>query len=79
MRSTVRIPPIDPAARLWSCDGCAWSKWIGCLARLQGMGHEQDEFADFYRTSRDSCLRAVTVVTGDREMAEEQVAEARSN
>ena len=51
-------------------------KWIGRLARLQGMGHEQDEFADFYRASRDPCLRAVTAVTGDRELAEEQVAEA---
>jgi RNA polymerase sigma-70 factor (ECF subfamily) len=40
------------------------------------MGHEQDEFADFYRASKDSCLRAVTAVTGDRELAEEQVAEA---
>jgi RNA polymerase sigma-70 factor (sigma-E family) len=40
------------------------------------MGHERDEFADFYRASRDSCLRAVTAVVGDRERAEEQVAEA---
>jgi RNA polymerase sigma-70 factor (sigma-E family) len=40
------------------------------------MGHEQDEFAEFYRVSRDSCLRAVTAVVGDREVAEEQVAEA---
>jgi RNA polymerase sigma-70 factor (sigma-E family) len=40
------------------------------------MGHEQDEFADFYRASRDPCLRAVTAVVGDRELAEEQVAEA---
>jgi RNA polymerase sigma-70 factor (sigma-E family) len=40
------------------------------------MGHEQDEFADFYRASRDSCLRTVTAVVGDRELAEEQVAEA---
>jgi RNA polymerase sigma-70 factor (sigma-E family) len=40
------------------------------------MGHEQDEFADFYRASRDSCLRAVTAAVGDRELAEEQVAEA---
>jgi RNA polymerase sigma-70 factor (sigma-E family) len=51
-------------------------KWIGQLARWQSMGHEQDEFADFYRASRDSCLRAVTAVVGDRELAEEQVAEA---
>ncbi len=42
-------------------------KRIGRLARLQGMGREQDEFADFYRTTKDSCLRAVTAVTGDRE------------
>ena len=40
------------------------------------MGHEQDEFADFYRASRDSCLKAVTAVVGDRELAEELVAEA---
>jgi DNA-directed RNA polymerase specialized sigma24 family protein len=40
------------------------------------MGHEQNEFADFYRASRDSWLRAVTAVVGDRELAEEQVAEA---
>jgi RNA polymerase sigma-70 factor (sigma-E family) len=40
------------------------------------MRHEQDEFAEFYRGSRDSCLRAVTAITGDRELAEEQVAEA---
>jgi RNA polymerase sigma-70 factor (sigma-E family) len=40
------------------------------------MGHEQDEFADFYRASKDSCLKAVAAVTGDRQLAEEQVAEA---
>ena len=40
------------------------------------MGHEQDEFAEFYRASRDSCLRAVTAVVGDHELAEELVAEA---
>jgi RNA polymerase sigma-70 factor (sigma-E family) len=40
------------------------------------MRHEQDEFTDFYRASRDSCLRAVTAIVGDRQLAEEQVAEA---
>jgi hypothetical protein len=40
------------------------------------MGHEQDEFADFYRASRDACLKAVTAVAGDRQQAEEQVTEA---
>jgi hypothetical protein len=24
------------------------------------MGHAQDEFAEFYRVSKDSCLKAVT-------------------
>ncbi|HYK70061.1 MAG TPA: sigma-70 family RNA polymerase sigma factor [Streptosporangiaceae bacterium] len=40
------------------------------------MGHAQDEFADFYGSSRDSCLKAVTAVVGDRLLAEELVAEA---
>jgi DNA-directed RNA polymerase specialized sigma24 family protein len=40
------------------------------------MGHEQEEFAEFYRATRDSCLRAVTAVIGDRQLAEELVAEA---
>ena len=45
---------------------------------LQGMGHEQEEFAEFYRASKDSCLKAVTAVVGDRHLAEELVAEAVS-
>jgi RNA polymerase sigma-70 factor (sigma-E family) len=40
------------------------------------MGHAQVEFTEFYRAIKDSCLRAVTAVVGDRELAEEQVAEA---
>lgn len=40
------------------------------------MGHEQGEFADFYRASRDACLRAVTAVVGDAHLAEELVAES---
>src|SRR5579863_2492414 len=40
------------------------------------MGHDQDEFADFYRASRDSCLKAVSAVTGDPGLAEELLAEA---
>jgi len=42
------------------------------------MGHAQDEFAEFYRASKDSCLKAVTAVAGDRHLAEELVAEAVS-
>ncbi|HTJ36250.1 MAG TPA: SigE family RNA polymerase sigma factor [Dactylosporangium sp.] len=34
------------------------------------------EFAEFYGTERDRCLRAVLVVVGDRPLAEDLVAEA---
>ena len=40
------------------------------------MGHDQDEFADFYRSSRDSCLKAVTAVVGDVHVAEDLASEA---
>ena len=33
-------------------------------------------FVDFYQATRDGCLRAVMVSTGDRQLAEELVAEA---
>jgi RNA polymerase sigma factor (sigma-70 family) len=44
--------------------------------RSPDMEREQEEFAAFYAASRDPCLKAVTAVVGDRELAEEQVAEA---
>jgi len=37
---------------------------------------KQSEFAQFYRVSRDSCLRAVLATVGDRPLAEDLVAEA---
>jgi RNA polymerase sigma factor (sigma-70 family) len=41
-----------------------------------GVEQVQKEFAEFYRTSRDGCLRAVhAVVGGDTHLAEELVAE----
>jgi RNA polymerase sigma-70 factor (ECF subfamily) len=40
------------------------------------VSQEQQEFAQFYLTSRDACLRAVTAVVGDRQLAEDMVAEA---
>jgi len=40
------------------------------------VGQGQDDFADFYQASRNPCLRAVTAVVGDRQLAEELVAEA---
>jgi RNA polymerase sigma-70 factor (sigma-E family) len=46
------------------------------LLRLRDMGQEQAEFIRFYETSRDVCLRAVIASVGDRELAEDLVAEA---
>jgi RNA polymerase sigma-70 factor (sigma-E family) len=36
----------------------------------------QREFTEFYRSERDTCLRAVLAVTGERQLAEDLVAEA---
>jgi len=38
--------------------------------------HDDSEFAEFFHTSWDPCLRAVAASTGDVRLAEEQVAEA---
>src|SRR5262245_23577694 len=40
------------------------------------MGTRHPDFAEFYGTSRDECLRAVLVVVGDQDIAQEVVAEA---
>jgi RNA polymerase sigma-70 factor (sigma-E family) len=37
---------------------------------------KQLEFQEFYQASRDSCLRAVLAIVGDRQLAEDLVAEA---
>jgi RNA polymerase sigma-70 factor (sigma-E family) len=37
---------------------------------------QRTDFAEFYASSRDDCLRAVLASTGDREAAEDVVAEA---
>ncbi|MCW2864112.1 MAG: polymerase, sigma-24 subunit, subfamily [Actinoallomurus sp.] len=37
---------------------------------------KQPEFQEFYETSRDTCLRAVLASVGDRQLAEDLVAEA---
>lgn len=37
---------------------------------------KQPEFQEFYRASRDACLRSVLVTVGDRQLAEDLVAEA---
>ncbi len=40
------------------------------------MGTERIDFAQFYRASRDECLRTVVVIVGDQDTAHEVVAEA---
>lgn len=40
------------------------------------MGTQHLDFAEFYRSSRDECLRTVLVVVGDLDSAQEIVAEA---
>lgn len=40
------------------------------------MSNDQAEFADFFRTSWEPCLRAVLAVVGSPQLAEDQVAEA---
>jgi RNA polymerase sigma-70 factor (ECF subfamily) len=41
-----------------------------------GVGIQQPDFAEFYRTAADECLRAVLVSTGDQDTAQELVDEA---
>lgn len=40
------------------------------------MEHDQREFTEFYAAARDDCLRVVLVAVGDRDLAEDLVAEA---
>jgi len=44
--------------------------------RSAGVSKQRNEFAEFYQASRDDCLRAVLASTGDRQEAQECVAEA---
>jgi DNA-directed RNA polymerase specialized sigma24 family protein len=38
--------------------------------------HRRQEFTEFYTSARDDCLRIVLVSVGDRQLAEDLVAEA---
>jgi RNA polymerase sigma-70 factor (sigma-E family) len=40
------------------------------------VGSQRLDFAEFYRSSRDDCLRTVLVMVGDQDSAQELVAEA---
>ena len=44
--------------------------------RIRGVQDGQAEFAEFYETNRDVCVRAVTACVADRPLAEDLVAEA---
>ncbi len=41
-----------------------------------GMGTQRLDFAEFYRSFRDDCLRTVLIIVGDQDSAQELVAEA---
>jgi RNA polymerase sigma-70 factor (sigma-E family) len=44
--------------------------------RISGVEQKQAEFTEFYESARDDCLRIVVVSVGDRELAEDLVAES---
>jgi RNA polymerase sigma-70 factor (sigma-E family) len=45
-------------------------------ARVWGVEHRRQEFTEFYTSAKDDCLRVVLVSVGDRQLAEDLVAEA---
>ena len=51
-------------------------KAIPVLARNWGVEHSRREFTEFYASAKDDCLRIVVVSVGDRQLAEDLVAEA---
>jgi RNA polymerase sigma-70 factor (sigma-E family) len=51
-------------------------KAIRVLARNWGVEHSRREFTEFYASDKDDCLRIVLVSVGDRQLAEDLVAEA---
>jgi RNA polymerase sigma factor (sigma-70 family) len=44
--------------------------------RVWGVEEDRREFAEFYAAARDDCLRVVLISVGDRDLAEDLVAEA---
>jgi DNA-directed RNA polymerase specialized sigma24 family protein len=49
---------------------------MGGLGRWTVVSHDKTGFAEFYQASKDDCLRTVVASTGDRQAAEDAVAEA---
>jgi RNA polymerase sigma factor (sigma-70 family) len=56
--------------------GARWGKWIGAGMRRWGVTDKRREFSDFYAAARDDCLQILLVTVGDRQLAEDLVAEA---
>jgi RNA polymerase sigma-70 factor (ECF subfamily) len=51
-------------------------KAIPVLVRVWGVEYQRQEFTEFYASAKDDCLRIVLVSVGDRQLAEDLVAEA---
>src|SRR5215472_14308917 len=49
---------------------------IGLPVRVLGVERDRQEFAEFYAAACDDCLRVVLISVGDRQLAEDLVAEA---
>jgi RNA polymerase sigma-70 factor (sigma-E family) len=63
--------------RLYRLSGfCESGKGIWHVARIWGVELKRDDFAAFYAGAKDECLRIVLASVGDRELAEDLVAEA---
>ena len=62
-------------ATLWPCKP-ACLQAIGAAGRKWGVEEERREFTEFYAAARDDCLRVVLTVVGDRDLAQDLVAEA---
>ena len=52
------------------------AKGIGLVMRVRGMEQELTEFAEFYESTREDCLRIVLLNVGDRHLAQDLVAQA---
>jgi len=56
--------------------GLSHLQGIGLLVRVSGVEQDRQEFAEFYAAVQDDCLRIVLISVGDRQQAEDLVAEA---
>jgi RNA polymerase sigma-70 factor (sigma-E family) len=74
MFSVQSVQGTTVTADLTAASAGSGGKWIAVLERIWGV--RQLEFNEFYRSDRDACLRAVVASVGDRQLAEDLVAEA---